>query len=76
MLSGRILVDADSVNMLVKNTKALLEASREVGLEVNAERTKYIVVLPPECRTANKSIENVTDHNCLHKEIKSKLCFG
>jgi hypothetical protein len=27
-----------------KNTKALLDASREVGLEVNSEKTKYMLV--------------------------------
>jgi len=32
------------VAYLVKNTEALLEASREVGLEVNTEKTKYMVV--------------------------------
>jgi hypothetical protein len=27
----------------IKNTEALLEASREVGLEVNTEKTKYML---------------------------------
>jgi hypothetical protein len=38
-------------NTIKKNTEALLEASRETGLEVNTERTKYIVVSLPKCRT-------------------------
>jgi hypothetical protein len=29
---------------IMKKTEALLEASREVGLEINAEKTKYMVV--------------------------------
>jgi hypothetical protein len=47
----QILVFADSVNMLGgsvhtmrKNTRTLVVASKEIGLEVNADKTKYIVL--------------------------------
>jgi hypothetical protein len=52
MLNGihQILAYTDDVNIvgenidtIQKNTKALLDASKEVGLEVNPEKTKYIV---------------------------------
>jgi hypothetical protein len=44
----QLLVYADGVNLLgdnidtvKKNTETLIDATKEVGLEVNAERTKY-----------------------------------
>jgi hypothetical protein len=47
----QLLVYADDVNMLDgsihtarKNTEALLIASKKTGLEVNAEKTKYMVM--------------------------------
>jgi aromatic ring-opening dioxygenase LigB subunit len=34
----------ENINTTEKNTKALLEASREVSPKVNTEKSKYIVV--------------------------------
>jgi hypothetical protein len=48
----QLLAYADDVNILgrsahaiKKNTEALVVASKEIGLEVNAEKTKYTVIL-------------------------------
>jgi hypothetical protein len=47
----QLLVYADDVNMLggsahilKKNIKSLVVASKEIGLEVNADKTKYMVM--------------------------------
>jgi len=49
--SHQFLVYADDINMLggsvhtvKENAKALKEASKETGLEVNADKTKYMVM--------------------------------
>jgi hypothetical protein len=36
-------VVGENIYIIQKNTKALLDASKEVGLKVNPEKTKYIV---------------------------------
>jgi hypothetical protein len=40
-----------SIHTVMKNTEALLIACKEIGLEVNAEKTKCSQVLRSECRT-------------------------
>jgi hypothetical protein len=59
MLNGtlRLLVYVNSVNPLGdkrilkrKNTEALMVASKEIGLEVNTEETKYVLLSSPQCR--------------------------
>jgi coproporphyrinogen III oxidase-like Fe-S oxidoreductase len=34
----------ENIHTIQKNTKALLDDSKEVGLEVNPEKTKYMLV--------------------------------
>jgi hypothetical protein len=43
----------DNIDTIKKNTKTLTDTSKEVGLEVNAEKTKhtrYVAVASPERR--------------------------
>jgi hypothetical protein len=56
----------DSINTIKENTKTLLEANRDVGLEINAQKTKYMIMsrhLNSEqnqnIRIANESCENM-----------------
>jgi hypothetical protein len=56
----------DSINTIKENTESLLEASRDVDLEINAEKTKYMITSRrpnsgenQNIRIANESSENV-----------------
>jgi LEA14-like dessication related protein len=82
----------DSVNTIKGNSETLFEASRDIGLEINAEKTKYIIMSHlnsgqnQNIRIANESFENVakfeylgatlTNQNDIRDEIKNRLNSG
>jgi hypothetical protein len=82
----------ENTDTIKKNTEALLDASKEVGLEVNPEKTKYMLMSSSQntgqkysITVMNRSSEDVakfkyqgttvTNKNCLHEEIKSRLNY-
>jgi hypothetical protein len=74
---GNIL--GGSVHSIKKNTEALLVASKETGLEVNAEKTKYIVMSRDQNvgqnhnrKTDNKSFERVEEFKSLGATLTNR----
>jgi hypothetical protein len=79
------------IDTIKKNTEVLLDAAgKEVGLGVNPEKTKYMLMSRSQkigrkhsIKVASWSFEDVaklkylgttlTDKNCIHEEIKSRL---
>jgi len=58
----------------VINTEALLDGSKEIGLEVNADKAKYVVMSRDQnagrshsIKTDNRSLEKVEDFKYVEK---------
>jgi hypothetical protein len=65
----QLLAYADDVNLLGdnidtinRNTETLIDASKEVGLEVNVEKTKYVLVSRDKNAGQTRDIEMQTDY--------------
>jgi hypothetical protein len=85
----QLLVYADDVNLLgdnidttKKNIQTLIDASKEVVLEVNAEKTKYMQLSDHQyagqnhdIKIANRSFENVAQFRYLGTTITNKMFF-
>jgi hypothetical protein len=69
----------DSIESMSESTELLLEASRDVGLEINAEKTQYMIMSHhlnsgqnQNIRIANELFENVAKFKYLGMTLTNK----
>jgi hypothetical protein len=85
----QLLAYADDVNLLgddidtiEKNTETLIDASKEVGLEISLEKTKYMLLSHHQTagqnrdiKIANRSFENVSQFKYLGTTVTNQNLF-
>jgi len=67
-----------TIYILVPDELVRLEASREVGLEVNTEKTKYVVMSHHQNAGQNHNLltaDNVAKFKCLGTTVTSQNCI-
>jgi hypothetical protein len=47
----------DNIDTIKKKRKSLIDASKEVGLEINVEKTKYMLLSPHQNVGQNRDIK-------------------
>jgi hypothetical protein len=69
-----------SINIVKGNSETLLQSSRDNGLEISAEKTKYMVMSHDlnsgqnqNIRLPNESFENVAKFKCLGMTLTNKI---
>jgi hypothetical protein len=69
----------DNIDTIKKNTETLIDASKEVGLEIKVDKTKYMLLSRHQnvgqnwdIKIANKSFENVSQFKYLGTTVTNK----
>jgi hypothetical protein len=70
----------DNIDSIKKNTETLIDASKDVGLEINIEKTKYMLLSRRQnvgrnwdIKIANRSFGNVSQFRYLGMTVTSKF---
>jgi hypothetical protein len=72
-------LQADNIDTIMKNTETLIDASKEIGVEVNADKTKYMLLSRhqnagqnQDIKIANRSFENMTELKYLRTTVTNQ----
>jgi hypothetical protein len=77
--AGDVNLLIDSIDTVKKSTETLCDASKEVGLEINVGKTKYMLLSRHQktgqnrdIKIANRSFENVSQFKYLGRTLASQ----
>jgi hypothetical protein len=69
----------DNIDTINKNTENLIDASKEIGLEINIQKTKYMLVFRDQhvgqnrdIKIGNRSFENVLQFKYLGRTVTNQ----
>jgi hypothetical protein len=70
----------DNIDTIKKNTETLIDASKEVGLEINVDKTKYMLLSRHQnvghnwdIKIAKRSLKNVSQFKYLGTTVTNQI---